>query len=254
MTDQNRFYPEEMHRRNLLVAYYQVLNNQPGFCAQLQHLTLRLHPFMGKEPLLWSSQLHPFVQLEVRAFMHRWALPQTDPVMLDIAECIISVNPEDPPELWTYVGASYRVPDDRIILPNVPLPFEYDPMAMPRSELTKRMKRISAELEESIRKQAEEIEERFKARDFRPIPPQYKQMKPDELLRLALRLFRRAVLHWPYAKIADTENEETDRYEKTGHVAQSGDVGETVKYWAEQLGIDLPDIPRGRPKSQKNNI
>jgi hypothetical protein len=74
---------------------------------------------------------------------------------------------------------------------------------------------------------------------YRPHPP---PLKNERLLRLgALRLYRRAVLHWPWQRIADAEHPEQE------HHLDIKSVRDDVDRWASALGIALPQRPRGRP-------
>ena len=87
----------------------------------------------------------------------------------------------------------------------------------------------------------EEGDDEAKARrlGYRPLPP---RLKDSPSLRLgALRLYRRAVLQWPWDRIAaaDTEDPQWPVEVKT--------VWDDVHRWAAALGVPLPQVPRGRP-------
>jgi hypothetical protein len=115
---------------------------------------------------------------------------------------------------------------------------------MTRSEITKRLQQIQQEIELSDMQQARQIEEEFKSQVFEPLPIRYRANDPDLLPRLALRLFRRAVLEWSFEKIANAE------YEETGRLTQRGEVAKTVKDWAKRLQILLPSTG-GRTQANK---
>ena len=75
---------------------------------------------------------------------------------------------------------------------------------------------------------------------YRPHPP---RLKDKQSLRLgAQRLYRRAVLKWPWKKIAASETKE--RRWPVGVKT----VWDDVKRWAKALGVPLPRVPRGRPR------
>jgi hypothetical protein len=92
----------------------------------------------------------------------------------------------------------------------------------------------------------EEGDDEAKARrlGYRPHPP---RLKDDSSLRLGtLRLYRRAVLQWPWERMAAAETEDPQWPVKVKTVRDD------VHRWAAALGVRLPLVPRGRPpKSEK---
>ncbi len=81
---------------------------------------------------------------------------------------------------------------------------------------------------------------------YRPHPP---RLKDERSLRIgAQRLYRRAVLKWPWNRIAEAETE--DPY----WPVDIKTVWDDVDRWAKALGVPLPRVPRGRPpKSAKRS-
>jgi len=92
----------------------------------------------------------------------------------------------------------------------------------------------------------EEGDDEAKARrlGYRPLPP---RLKDSPSLRLgALRLYRRAVLQWPWDRIAAAETEDPQWPVKVKT------VWDDVHRWAGALGVPIPQVARGRPpKSEK---
>ena len=78
---------------------------------------------------------------------------------------------------------------------------------------------------------------------YRPHPPRLKDKRSLQLG--ALRLYRRAVLEWPWEKIAAAEAEELRRPEDLDIKS----AWDGVHRWAKALGVPLPQVPRGRPPS-----
>lgn len=75
---------------------------------------------------------------------------------------------------------------------------------------------------------------------YRRHPP---RLRDQESLRLgARRLYRRAVLKWPWKKIAEAESPDK------GWSVHKKSVWDSVRRWAMALGVPLPEVPRGRPR------
>jgi hypothetical protein len=242
--DDGRFHAQGMTDQLLLQVYCSVLNGHPEFVTGLTSLARRLRPHLKEHYLADADELSRFVRHNLQAFVGKWRLPRSEQVFFGLIDCISASYGPDPVELFFFSWVGYNAPEDRYILPNIPLEFKYSPLSMTRSEITKRLQQIQQEIELSVRQQARQIEEEFKSQGFEPLPIRYRANDPDLLPRLALRLFRRAVLEWSFEKIANAE------YEETGRLTQRGEVAKTVKDWAKRLQILLPSTG-GRTQANK---
>jgi hypothetical protein len=85
---------------------------------------------------------------------------------------------------------------------------------------------------------ADEVEARRLG--YRHHPPWLRNQKS---LRLgALRLYRRAVLKWPWKAIAEAEGPDK------GWSVHQKSVWDGVRRWGMALGVPLPEVPSGRPR------
>lgn len=84
-------------------------------------------------------------------------------------------------------------------------------------------------------------EDNMRRLGYRPHPPRLKDVR--SLRCGALRLYRRAVLGWPWNKIAEAESEKEERS------IDVKSIHDGVHRWAGALGVPLPKRPRGRPRA-----
>jgi hypothetical protein len=234
MSADSRFHPEDVHQKKLMTVYLEVLNAQLEFRDEFSLLSQRIRGWLEDNPPLLTCQLPPIVRRVIVAFLAKWALPEKEWLIESIVDSVCWCPADELPTLVFLPTASFRVPDYRHIQPE-PLPkFEYDPAFMTRADLHAQVKKILAEAKASTLDQAKRIEDHYRAQGFRPVPSRHRDRKGTVLPRLALRLYRRAVLHWPYPQIAEAERKETDRW------VEHGEVEGTVTHWARQLEIPLP--------------
>ena len=236
-----RLYPEELLRARRVVAYYDVLSRDEAFQAGLQQLfkLIRLPPFSTvQDPFLLPSppaRARPLLE----DFVERWHLPRRHAVD-DLWHSFHLADFEGTPPVLGVGGRSSIGPIESLIMPPLPLPFEYDPTHQNLDWVRNRADQIADEVRRSILEQAEDLEQ---VPGWRTIPTQHQDL--GRLQRLALRLYRRAVLGWPWQRIAHQETEDTREY------CDWQSVRTTVRAWSEELDVPLPERRGGRPSRQK---
>jgi hypothetical protein len=135
-----------------------------------------------------------------------------------------------------------------VIFPPALLPIEYDPRCDPRASIMQLADELGALVRKSVVDQADALEREAADRGFRRTPPEYRD--PQTMQRMALRLYRCAVLGQGWTEIADAEAEDSPE----GCDPQA--VYSSVLNWARGLDIPLPGLPRGRPRArpEPNNV
>ncbi len=202
-------------------AYYDVLQRDPDFRRDLAALFARVFPEFCTPltPQQWEKTLRrtdargPTREHEraLAAFVGLWHLPR--PWAAELSYCLDRARYEyGRPRLSVIPGVT---PQRR----GSPKRFLYDPTE-PESSAVRRL-----------------VVQMRKDRRPRLAP---RLIDPEARRRVARRLYRRALLAWPWGRIAETERRETGRRR---HVTWQ-DVRSTVHDWARLLGVDLP---KGRP-------
>ncbi|MBI4603660.1 MAG: hypothetical protein HY721_17035 [Planctomycetes bacterium] len=77
-----------------------------------------------------------------------------------------------------------------------------------------------------------------------PLPPHHKS--PENLARVARRLVRRAVQRWSWRRIVEAEAREEN---VKADLVDMRAVRKSTETWGRKLGIRLPSVQRGRPKT-----
>lgn len=128
-----------------------------------------------------------------------------------------------------------------IIVPNVPLPFIFDPTEQSRKELNRRIEAICREIRESILNQVEAYERQAKEGGLYPKPS---RMTPAQVMRIGRAIYRRAVLRWDWKKVYQEYNKPEHTYKDQQEAppvsAKSVDrFAERIREWADKCGIPL---------------
>lgn len=278
-------YDEYQRVTMRLEAYYNVLNEQPDFVEALEQLRAELLPSLRRDDegvSEWDQRWRRSDDATrerrrelIDAFVEQWRLPrlrgarterrhrlQKAPGASDVEYSLISRSR----------GQSLRLRADLVysrqpivstvatttsntstfseefpprIHPLQPEPFVYDPFNRSRAWVRKEAVRIAEEVRQSIVQQAETLEQQFQQHGARQLGVRHQD--PKELRRMAYRLYRRAVCHLPWEKIADLEGDED-----LDAVSDAQTVRKTVTDWARILDIPLPESKTGRRKKPES--
>ncbi len=245
-------------------AYYSVMNENQTFRSGLRQLYEALQIATYREPTASDWQI-------LDDFAEKWRLPRgfgagdlwgsffeesPSGVAVDGAGAPeISIEQEflDPRPRWKAGELPALSTSDEsrgsqtaglvpAITPEMPPPFLYDPRGMSLDSVREYAESAGAAVRASIIRQAEELEQQARDEGWSPIHP--KHQDPAALRRLALRLYRRAVLQWPWARIASEEMQGSSEW------CDPQSVRTTVKAWASAIDVQLPARPPGRPKTR----
>ena len=174
-------------------------------------------PARAPEDLLWSHNLRPWqgdrlVVGDLSGFVPTPGLPVvTDIIPGDGDTPAVRVVEHQP---W--------------ILPNVPLPFLYDPLAHDRRWLREQVDAICRDIRESILAQAENLEQQVEQAGWGPLPPAWHN--PDKLRQAVDRLYLRAIKRKSWGEIAMRAR------------TRRSSVQEQVTQLATLLGVPIPTI------------
>ncbi len=276
-TEGSRLYHETEIRRRMLRAYYGVLNRQPQFRAALRGLLEQVG--LLPVPVWNAPQPPPEAERLLDAFIEDWHLPRQPGVTPDLWDSLRRAAGNEPLELgeaaravmWPSTiapthnapvagvdsgrvrivdvdGTEVRIPGlvgqrvvigGAIIWPLQPLPFVYEPREKDHGPAWVReyAKQLTEDLHQNLIAQIEEVERRAEEQGWRPPAPRHRD--PAELERLALRLYRAAVLRWDNDRIAGVEaREHADDDDYRPSTPQA--VSNSVNRWAKILGVPLP--------------
>jgi hypothetical protein len=232
----------------LTAAYYAVLNEQPKFQADLRAL------YDGLDVTEWREPTERELE-QLRGFAQAWRLPtafgvddlwestfeefdpftagQTPLPRIRLGDPMVQSRrwaSGETPKLSVAPHLREESPGDvsTYITPWQPPPIHYTPFHMSPRRLREQAEQIAQRVKASILEQAEALEREAQQLGWRAVPPRHHSRK--ELRHMALRLYRRAVLRWPWAKIAREEGDE----------AATRAVRDSVTSWARTLGVPLP--------------
>jgi hypothetical protein len=226
-----KVYSSELVRAFKLDYYYHELNAYPPFTAALELLALACRSV----PRAWyTTQM-------LREFCRQWRLP-TEHGMDDLRLSLWNASHGDALRL-TVGGRGWMEPELLRADPFVLSPPAYDPASPTDSHrrIAEWERQGIAAVKAAARahqQQARENRQRLLAAGFRSMPPRHRN--PNELHRLARRLFRCAVLNMSLSQIAEEENTEWPG----GEAARPGDISaisQSITTWASELTIPLPD-------------
>jgi hypothetical protein len=237
--------PESWLRGRRAWAYYDVLNADQEFRADLARLGAHI------PPAALDGEVHPSLEWRpvVQRFADRWHLPTYEEGRLAPAGLravwhslwLAKVTKAAAPELFPGQMDSMG-PPPQVIQPATPGPFEFDPTTQSRRWVAQQARRIGKNVEQDIIAQARRAEQ---VPGWGPVPPRHRD--PVQLQRMARRLYRRAVQGMSYDEIAEQESQEGQE----GETVAGETVRATVSQWARQLNVSLPEIgPGRRPKNR----
>ncbi len=241
-------YSERFRLMRRTAAYYAVLNDEAeNFRNELRELYRGLVVEDWRDPTA--------VELDqLKVFAKKWRLPRQcaiEDLWNSIFEEIDLLAPTEQIPPTIVIGSDTPEPTRRwapdelprlsvdplarvggegdpntCIRPWEPPEIYYTPYFMSQRWVRKEADRIALRVRDSIVAQAEELENRARERGWKPIPPWHQD--PTALRRIALRLYRGAVLEWPWSKLGDTE------------CVAIRTVRDSVNEWAKALDIPLP--------------
>jgi hypothetical protein len=259
----------EHHRHAMRGAYYDCFAAEPTFWHELQALANRLLPFLPEPRTRLNSDEAATICDEINRFLTQWPLGNRG--FMDIwSTFMLHPNPPAGTALWQgprpfdAQGLKEKVYQEdgqvRLSFPMIqprhdgrPIhfpPFPYDPtapylrgMVNTPAEVRKRAKAIAdavgyPDIEQDIVGQAVAIEDRANGRGWKAPARRYK--KPDELPRLAWRLYARAVKGWKWPVIASVETAARQRRGDLKKPISPDTVRLSVSDLARELGVPLP--------------
>lgn len=231
---QTRLLPKILLVARLEEAYYEALNTDPRFCFELLDLREIVRPYLAAPwPYGAAAPL-------VGQCAERWRLPREHGVA-DLWESLFVSCWETEAPFLTIGPRSYMAPVAQAISAEAPEPIMYDPTLHGAKWLRAEAKRRAAEVERKLLAQGTALGEQLSS--WGTIPPHHRDSAV--LLRLGLRLYRRAVLELSWTEIAKQESAGTSEY------CDWQTVRSTVVSWANQLDVRLPVRPSGRPRLEK---
>lgn len=173
----------------------------------------------------------------IEPFRQRWAIPRRN-VWDDLAWTFMlhsASKATNPPVRLLAIqhGVSPSLPPLRIVLlPDIAIAYEPTTAGTQISrDIEHRLRSI---MRENVRSQLAEWKEKVKAAGITGLPPRWRD--PEEVERLARRLYMRAVCRMTWSAIAEST-----------HVSEET-TKSTVRHWARRLEVDLPRLPAGRPR------
>jgi hypothetical protein len=217
-------------------AYYSVLQEDENFVSDLEQLFTRCFPEYASERIARQHRLPtrssvvrsrtPRQQGAIAASAKKWHLPPA--YRWEISTSMVAAcDPEFPIRL---IAADSRL----LTFDREPLRITVEVRYNPRLPVPLLLRRAVNEFQARAREEIQRRRAGMTNRGWRAVPARLRDSA--RVRRLARRLYQRAVLGWPWRRIAEADATELDAVRKS------------VRDWADALGVELPVIRRGRPR------
>lgn len=167
------------------------------------------------------------------SFAESWRLPSLG--NLDVLKGLRLATADAPPKIVADHAPKIGAAPWAFIQADQPPSFIYDPVAWTPAEAQHKARAAAEAVYRQMVDQIESAHKDWRAQGRRPLPPRTRSR--SDLEEGARRLFQRAVLGWNWKEIADDAAGRKRAYDEAT-------VAESVRRWAQDLGVPLPDQPR----------
>ena len=242
-------YPEA-NRMTQLQIYYDILNENAAFLAELQELDRAIEELLSEPVMLqvafWEDVIATSSEAALSSsksllqeFVKKWSLP-TDRGLTDVWDSIILAR-ESGIALslrvahWSAIGAVV----EGTIRPFCPPDFWYEPTREGTQWVAKYAAAMGKRVEQSILSQARALEKQAEEAGYKRLSPRYR--KPGEMRDLALRLYRKVVLKYDWPDLVYAENPDLWLPDGRREAVETSAVQQSTRKWAEDLCIPLRD-------------